>query len=156
VANILNRSLKPGGWLELQEIHYFPQFMNGPPKPLANFYSTIADGFNELNIDLRITPSLAEKVHEAGYVNIREEVFFIPISSDTQNEADNECGRWLKDIILDGLSGYSLRPLIRGLRWHRNEVEAWLTGPRQCLMGELKNTFVQMHVICAQRRQDGP
>ena len=87
-------------------------------------------------------------------MNIEEQVYSIPISSDTGNEAENEYGRLLKQIILDGLDGFALRALTRGLRWRGDEVEAWLAGPRSCLEGELKDAFVQMHVICAQRQDN--
>lgn len=85
---------------------------------------------------------------------MKEHILRIPISSDSPNEAENEHGRLLKKVIIDGLDGFALRALTLGLQRSRDEVDTWLAGPRECLRGELKDTFVEMHIVCAQRRHD--
>lgn len=154
VLIIYNSSLKSGGFIELQEIHYSLQSedesLHSTAEPLANFFSTIAEGLKALGIDLHAITLLAEKMRVAGFVNVTTNRSYIPISRNTKSKTENDAAMCMRSIIYDGLQGTALGPLTRGLGWGSQEVEVYLIGVRACL-GELQDTKLPMYIIHAQR-----
>lgn len=150
-----NRSLEPGGSIELQEIHYSPQSEDGSvhstAQPLADFFSKIAEGLKALGVDLHAITLLAERMRAAGFINVTTNMSYIPISrNDTQSKTENDAATWMRTAIYCGLQGTALGPLTRGLGWGSQEVEVYLVGVRDCL-GELQDTKLPMYVIHGQR-----
>lgn len=155
VLTIHNRSLVPGGFLELQEIHYSPQSEDGSPhstaKELANFFSKIAEGLKVLGVDLHAITLLADKIRAAGFVKVTTNISYISISRNAQIEKGNDAGTCMKSAIYSGLQGTALGPLTRGLGWSKEEVEVYLVGVRDCLRPDLQDTKLPMYIIHAQR-----
>ncbi|KFY27704.1 hypothetical protein V493_03360 [Pseudogymnoascus sp. VKM F-4281 (FW-2241)] len=149
------QSLVPGGFLELQEIHYSPQSENGSPhstaKTLAKFFSKIAEGLKALGVDLHAITLLADKIRAAGFVNVTTNISYISISRNAQIENEKDAGTCMKSAIYTGLQGTALGPLTRGLGWSREEVEVYLAGVRDCLRPDLQDTKLPMYIIHAQR-----
>ena len=159
IANkISNRHLKPGGWIELQEIHHFPQSPSEIPLPtdlpLVQFWDLVAQGLDNLGVDFKRTLSLASMVRDCGYANVTERVFHVPIGTWPKNRTLKECGLYWKTVLMEGLSPIALGPFTRGLGWSQAEVEAFLVGVRQCMKEGKDNAFMPMHIIYAQRPWD--
>ncbi|KFZ23082.1 hypothetical protein V502_02444 [Pseudogymnoascus sp. VKM F-4520 (FW-2644)] len=152
------RHLKPGGWIELQEIHHFPQSPSSIPLPadlpLVQFWDLIAQGLDNLGVDFKRTLSLASMVRDCGYANVTERVFHVPIGTWPKNRTLKECGLYWKTVLMEGLSPIALGPLTRGLGWTQVQVEAFLVGVRQCMREGKDNAFMPMHIIYAQRPWD--
>lgn len=155
---ISNRHLKPGGWIELQEIHHFPQSPSEIPLPadlpLVQFWDLIAQGLGNLGVDFRRTLSLSSMVRDSGYANVTERVFHVPIGTWPKNRTLKECGLYWKTVLMEGLSPIALGPLTRGLGWTQMQVEAFLVGVRQCMREGKDNAFMPMHIVYAQRPWD--
>jgi hypothetical protein len=152
---INNRSLERGGWLELREIHYFPQSEDGPfdstAQPLVDYFSKITEGYQALGVNIHSITSFPEKLREAGFVNVKTNTASIPISLDNQSKTENGTACLMREIIYRGLQGTALRPLTQGLGWRREEVEVYLAGVRNCLRKGLQDTKLPTYVIYAQR-----
>ncbi|KFX88700.1 hypothetical protein V490_07464 [Pseudogymnoascus sp. VKM F-3557] len=150
------QSLEPGGFIELQEIHYSPQSEDGSvhstAQPLADFFSKIAEGLKALGVDLHAITLLAERMRAAGFINVTTNMSYIPISrNDTQSKTENDAATWMRTAISCGLQGTALGPLTRGLGWQREEVEVYLVDVRKCLRVGLQDTKLPMYIIHAQR-----
>lgn len=154
----VDRCLKPGGFLELQEVYHFPQASSDEPlsltQPFVHFWDLVAEGLGKLGVDFRKTLSLAQIARDAGFVNVTERILHIPVGTWPQNKTLKICGLWWKTILSDGLSPIALGPLTRGLGWSRAEVEVFLVSVRQCLKEGAGNTYMPLHIICAQRPED--
>ncbi|KFY30832.1 hypothetical protein V494_08047 [Pseudogymnoascus sp. VKM F-4513 (FW-928)] len=148
------RSLKSGGSIAVQEIHFSPQSKDGglhsTAQPLANFFSEIAKGLRVLHIDLHAVTSLAAKMHAIGFENVTTKISYITISHDTQDSAD-KTAMWMRGAIYEGLQGTALGPLTRGLGLDRMQVEVSLVGVRDCLRSGLQDTRLPIYTIHAQR-----
>jgi hypothetical protein len=153
-----NRHLKPGGWIELQEIHHFPQSPSTIPLPsdlpLVQFWDLVAQGLDNLGVDFKRTLSLSSMVRDCGYDNVTERVFHVPIGTWPKNRTLKECGLYWKTVLMEGLSPIALGPLTRGLGWTQVQVEAFLVGVRQCMKEGRDNAFMPMHIIYAQKPWD--
>lgn len=80
--------LRPGGWMEMQEIHHFPVSSNNTmarDHPVAQFWDLINVGLNKLDVDFKAvrSGSLAAMMREAGFVNVVEKVFHCLLVSDS-------------------------------------------------------------------------
>lgn len=147
--------LKPGGWLELQEVHHFPQASSDTEldlmEPLVKFWANVSAGLGALGVDFTKTQQLAQLVRDAGFVNVTERIFHIPIGTWPKNKTLKICGLWWKTILMDGLSPIALGPFTRGLGWTRDEVEAFLVNVRKSLKETPGNTYMPLHIIYAQK-----
>ncbi|KAI1343219.1 S-adenosyl-L-methionine-dependent methyltransferase [Xylariaceae sp. FL0016] len=137
--------LRPGGWIELQEIHHYPKSSNNtmaPNHPVAVYWRLINEGLNALGINFKFTSEgrIAEVLRQAGYVNVTEQVFHVPIGTWPKNKKLKNVGLYWKTILLDGAQAIALGPMTRGLRWRREQVETFLATVRKayhdnsCLM----------------------
>lgn len=58
---------------------------------------------------------------------------------------------------MDGVQPIALGPVMRGLKWSKEEVEVWLVGIRKAYMEGSRGVHAHMplHIICAQKPEDG-
>lgn len=155
------RHLKPGGWIELQEIHHSPRSAN-PDADLpedhevAQFWSYVIAGLGKLGVDLDISSGgqLAKMLQEAGYVNVTERVFHVPIGTWPKNKVLKTVGLYWRTILLDGLQAIALGPMVRGLNWKREEVEVFLTGVRRAYHDNTALMYMPLHIIYAQKPEN--
>ncbi|XXH05903.1 hypothetical protein Hte_012345 [Hypoxylon texense] len=128
--------LKPGGWIELQEIHHFPSSSNNSLSenhPVAQYWRYVDEGLENLGINLRFSDEgrIASTMRQCGYVNVAERVFHIPIGTWPKNKTLKSVGLYWKNILLDGIQAIALGPMTRGLHWNREQVEAFLVNVRR-------------------------
>ncbi|KAK7739833.1 hypothetical protein SLS62_011183 [Diatrype stigma] len=153
---------KPGGWVELQEIHHFPMSNNGngngshagggmmpPDHPVAQYWRRIDEGLARLGVvgfGQRASEPWSESgsgsestalelLRGAGFVEATgRRVFHIPIGPWPRNKVLKGVGVYWRTILVDGLQATALRPLMRGLRWERARVEAFLVAVRRAYL----------------------
>ncbi|KAI1140752.1 S-adenosyl-L-methionine-dependent methyltransferase [Hypoxylon sp. FL0543] len=143
--------LKPGGWLELQEIHHFPQSNNNSlaaDHPVAQYWKYVDEGLENLGVNFRFSDEgrIAALMRQCGFVNVTERVFHIPIGKWPKNKTLKSVGLYWKTILLDGIQAIALGPMTRGLHWRREQVEAFLVAVRR---GYHDNSmFLYMPLVC--------
>lgn len=76
----VNRSLKPGGWVEFQDWDGFPYSADGSLKDtgLERYFNEVTGTFQEVGYECRPGPKLEQWLKEAGFVNVHAEKFIIP------------------------------------------------------------------------------
>ncbi|KAK9440384.1 Methyltransferase type 12 [Metarhizium brunneum] len=150
--------VKPGGWMEMQEIHHRPRSagVDGtvpPDHPVAKFWTLVTEGLAALGVDLDISSGgvLAGKMQEAGFTNVTERVFHVPIGTWPKNKVLKTVGLYWRTILLDGLQAIALGPLTRGLHWTRDEVELFLMDVRRAYHDNSALMYMPLHIIYAQK-----
>ncbi|KAI2617106.1 S-adenosyl-L-methionine-dependent methyltransferase [Hypoxylon sp. NC1633] len=128
--------LKPGGWMELQEIHHFPMSGNNsltPDHPVSQYWRFVDEGLEQLGVNFRFSHEgrIASMMRQCGYVNVTERVFHIPIGTWPRNKTLKSVGLYWKTILLDGIQAIALGPMTRGLHWQREQVETFLVSVRR-------------------------
>jgi hypothetical protein len=149
--------MKPGGWLELQEIYHFPQCHDGSMPAdhiVSRFWNLVSEGLAVLGVNFRATLTLADKVREAGFVNVKERIFHVPIGVWPRNKVLKMVGLYWRTILIDGLQPIALGPLTRGLKWSRAEVELFLIEVRKAYFDTWVHSHMPLHVIYGQRPED--
>lgn len=154
-----NRHLKPGGWIELQEIHHKPRSAH-PDRQLVQednavvgFWAHINRGLAELGVDLDMVAGgmLAGLMGQLGFVHVTERIFHVPIGTWPRNKVLKTVGLYWRTILLDGLQAIALGPLTRGLHWRREQVEVFLMDVRRAYHDNAALMYMPLHIIYAQK-----
>jgi hypothetical protein len=104
-----------------------------------------------LGLDVDRPLKLAENLRDAGFVNVEEKSFKVPIGTWPKNKTLQLIGLYLRTVLIEGLQAISLGPLTRGLNWTKEEVEILLVDVRKCLMDSSQHTYYTFHSIYGQK-----
>ena len=63
---------------------------------------------------------------DAGFVDIQQRMFMWPTNGWPKDPFMKELGRWNQVNILEGLEGFCLALLTRGLGWRKEEVDVFV------------------------------
>ncbi|KAG4422174.1 hypothetical protein IFR04_004680 [Cadophora malorum] len=150
--------LKPGGWMEMQEIHHHPYCHDGsmpPDHPVAQYWVLIHDALANLGVNFNATLLLENMMREAGFVNVSTRIFHVPIGTWPKNKVLKLVGLYWRTVLMDGLQPIALGPLTRGLKWSKEQVEVWLIEVRKAYMDAWVHSHMPLHIICGQKPDDG-
>ncbi|CZR66026.1 related to methyltransferase [Phialocephala subalpina] len=149
--------LKPGGWMEMQEIHYRPYCHDGsmPPDHLvAEYWSLVSDGLASLGVNSDATILLADMMRDAGFTNVTTRIFHVPIGRWPKNRTLKAVGLCWRAILLDGVQAIALGPMTRALKWRREQVEMQLVEVRKGYMDEQVHSHMPLHIIYGQKPRE--
>ncbi|KAH7390346.1 methyltransferase domain-containing protein [Cadophora sp. MPI-SDFR-AT-0126] len=150
--------LKPGGWMEMQEIHHHPYCHDGsmpPNHPVSEYWTLIHDALANLGVNFNATLLLENMMREAGFVNVSTRIFHVPIGTWPKNKVLKLVGLYWRTVLMDGLQPIALGPLTRGLKWTKEQVEVWLIEVRKAYMDAWVHSHMPLHIICGQKPDDG-
>ncbi|GJC82995.1 secondary metabolism regulator LAE1 [Colletotrichum liriopes] len=148
--------LKPGGWIELQEIHHFPLSAGhslSAAHPVAQYWGHVVQGLSNLGIDLNAAAGdrLPNMMREAGFINVTERVFHVPIGTWPRNRVLKTVGMYWRTILLDGLQAIALGPFTRGLQWSAEETELFLVAVRRAYHDTSALMYMPLRIMYAQK-----
>ncbi|KAF6796452.1 O-methyltransferase [Colletotrichum sojae] len=151
--------LKPGGWIELQEIHHFPSSANNslsPTHPVAQYWGLVGQGLSKLGVDLNAAAGdqLPNLMREAGLINVTERVFHVPIGTWPRNRVLKTVGMYWRTILLDGLQAIALGPFTRGLQWSAAQTELFLVGVRRAYHDNSVLMYMPLRIMYGQKPRD--
>jgi SAM-dependent methyltransferase len=106
-------SLKPGGWVEFAEWHYEPFLPNGIPDKRNNdvvrWHGIMNTCLEEAGITAKPGPDLTKWIKDAGFGEMEELVFNVPIGRWPKDPKLKQVGQWYMASLSVGLEGISLR-----------------------------------------------
>ncbi|KUJ08667.1 S-adenosyl-L-methionine-dependent methyltransferase [Mollisia scopiformis] len=146
--------IQPGGWIELQELEFVTLCDDGTMKDdytVYRFLTLIKEGLAVFGVDLLAMRRNAELLRDAGFVNVEEKVFKIPLGIWPRNKTMKLIGLYLRSVIYDGLQGIALGPFTRALKWTPEEVELFLVDVRKSLMDASTHSYLPFHVVYGQK-----
>lgn len=136
---IINRSFKylePGGYMESQE-YYSTLFCDdgtmSPDWKLLEWNRYLDDAAMTFGRPLRIANKLKRWYEEAGFVDVEEKVFKVPLNAWPEDKRQKEIGVWTEANMLDGIQGFTLAWFSRVLGWSKVEIEIFLIGVRKAI-----------------------
>ncbi|KAF9869752.1 methyltransferase domain-containing protein [Colletotrichum karsti] len=150
------RALKPGGWLELQDI--VPEckcdddtIPPGSEYAPARMMELIKEGVATFGVDLRAGKSHMERMEKAGFRNLVHDAKKVPIGTWPKDAHLKSIGSYARAVIYDGLHGNTIGPLTRGLGWTPMEVEVFLIQCRKEMMDDSFHPYIFYHSYSAQK-----
>ncbi|KAH0432988.1 methyltransferase domain-containing protein [Colletotrichum camelliae] len=150
------KSLKPGGWVELQELRFHLQCDDGTmPGPEQYGYGKFVDlcmsGFRSFGIDPLMMERNPELLRNCGFQNVTEKVWKVPIGVWPRDQKLKTIGLYNRSMLIDALQAVSMAPLTRGLKWSASEVEIFLIDVRKSLMNTSIHSYLTFHVVYGQK-----
>jgi len=93
-------------------------------------------------------------MQEAGFVDIQHRMFMWPTNSWPKDPFMKELGRWNQINILDGLEGFCLALLTRGLGWKKEEVDVFVARVSRDLRDRRIHAYFPMPVVFCRKPFD--
>ncbi|KAL1998704.1 hypothetical protein VTN02DRAFT_5711 [Thermoascus thermophilus] len=135
--------LRPGGWLELQENEAWFQREDGT---CPEWSRTFLEKLNEANVRsgtrLDAATELKQHMIDAGFVDVQDVVFKLPLGPWPDDPKMKEIGRLRGLAMNQGVEGYSLALYSRYLGWSADEVRVLLAKVRD----EFNNLDNRMYI----------
>ncbi|PSN62667.1 S-adenosyl-L-methionine-dependent methyltransferase [Corynespora cassiicola Philippines] len=144
------RYLKPGGWLESHEYMptvYCDDGTMGPDFGFSDWTQTQDKAAMNLGKPLRIANKLKRWYEQAGFVDVHEEVFKLPINSWPKDPQWKMLGRFNETNLLDGLQAFSLQLFQKGLEWTKDEIEVYLVNVRKAISDRNVHAYHKIYVV---------
>lgn len=156
-----SRHLKPGGYLEFQEIIYWPQADDAtltPTTPYAFrdfcYYQQL--GLAQLGLDLHTINRLPDFLRSQGFDDVTEVRHKLPIGRWAKDRRQREKGIWfLRMILMEGLTAICKRPFMHGLGWKEAQVEMFLVDVRRSLNDASVHAYFPFTVVYGRKPMDG-
>ncbi|CAK4030673.1 related to methyltransferase [Lecanosticta acicola] len=123
-------NLEEGGWLELQDyglpVKSFDQSHIGTD--LLRWGELLCEAARKLGRPMGsdVSTKYEEWMRDAGFVDIQQKMFMWPSNSWPKDPFMKELGRWNQVNIIEGLEGFCMALLTRGLGWSKEEVDVFV------------------------------
>lgn len=144
------RYVEPGGWFESQEIYpsvYCDDGTMPADWPMLHWAKMQDDAAMNMGRPLRIANKLKRWYQEQGFINVKEEVFKVPMNPWPKDPQFKLIGRFHERNMLDGLQGFSLAFFHRGLGWTKEEIEVYLVDVRKALQDKRVHAYQKVYVF---------
>lgn len=113
------RNLKPGAWIECQETTCQVRSADGTPlenHPLNRLYSVVDTAFARIyGWDVYITLNLPSLLREAGFVNVSEHRYPVPLSHRQKKTQLREAALFHQSVTIDFVSAVLTKYEVMGL-----------------------------------------
>jgi hypothetical protein len=98
-----------------------------------------------------VSEQYAKWMQDAGFVDVQQRMFMWPSSPWPKDPLMKELGRWNQVNILDGLEGFCLALLIRGLGWKQEEVDIFVAKVSSDLRNRKIHAYFPMPVTMGRK-----
>lgn len=147
--------LTPGtGWIECCEPDFFPHTdddtipENWPVTAWAQWQERAG---HNLGRPLRIAPRLKQWMSDAGYVDITETIYKMPLGSWPADKKLKRLGSAFRELFDQSLQTASLYLFKTALGWGMDEIELFLAGARAALRDKKVHSYLRCHVVYGRR-----
>lgn len=151
------RHIKPGGYMESQEMHFTPYCDDGTMPadwPFNDWCQRMHRASMEVGRPLRIANKLKRWYTEAGFEDVQERVFKIPVGVWARDPSLKALGKWWRVNIREGLQGFTLGYFTRVFNWTPDEVEVYLVDVRNSLDDRTVHAYHNVHVVWGRKPDD--
>ncbi|KAK4201557.1 S-adenosyl-L-methionine-dependent methyltransferase [Triangularia verruculosa] len=153
------RHLKPGGYIEIQDIDITPMsddetLTPTTPYALRDYLSYMAAGLRALGSEMYAIKDLPAQLEAAGFDDIKKTTHKVPIGMWPRDKRLRLCGLFLRTAMMDGLRGLSQRPM-GALGWTPLQIEMVLVNVRKALMDPKIHAYFTFHAVYARKPLSG-
>ncbi|KAG6047072.1 hypothetical protein E4U39_000754 [Claviceps sp. Clav50 group G5] len=149
------KSLRPGGWIELQEYEATPMCDDGTmpdDDAVKQLYELVDKSFEKFGLKANLAPQLGTYLEKAGFEDIRCQVMKVPIGPWTKDRTMRIIGQYQKSVIVDGLPFLAGRPF-QALEMSDAEIEATIAKARKRLHDPKVHRYLNYYFWYAQKPQ---
>ncbi|KAL1977291.1 hypothetical protein VTN31DRAFT_150 [Thermomyces dupontii] len=150
------RSVKPGGWVELQDWDGYPYSEDGSLSGtgLQQYYDNVYGAFEQAGYEVRPGVKLEQWFKDAGFVNIHVEKFVAPHGIWPKDPHLKKVGTWMQAQAEAGYEGLALAALTRYKQWTKEEVMLLASQARTDGRNRNIHAMYDFYVVYGQRPED--
>lgn len=141
-------NLEPGGWMESQELYpkiYCDDGTMPDDWPLKEWSEDQDKAAHEiLGTPLRIANKLKTWYEQAGFIEVKEEVFRIPILEWAKEPREKMFGKFMAWNMQLGLYGWSVNYFHRAFGWSADETRVRLARVHNSLYDKSVHAYYKM------------
>jgi hypothetical protein len=101
---------------------------------IMEFYNVLAEIGTKIGIDLAVAQKFKAMMDKAGFEDVTEEVFDLPLGDWPKGRRMKEVGLFQRFQMVEGIHGIAFGLLTRVAGWSSQRVEAFLAGVRREMM----------------------
>ncbi|KAI9036605.1 class I SAM-dependent methyltransferase [Aspergillus affinis] len=147
-------NLKPGGYFEVKEGDISAKCDDGSiPKEwsLGIAEKESLRACDSLGQTLRAPEYIKQWMEEAGFVDVEERIFRLPMNTWPKDPELKEIGRYQCAQHLEAVSPFALGLLVEVLGWSREETELFLVGVRDNIKDRSIHAYFSIRVVTGHR-----
>ncbi|KAG0154688.1 hypothetical protein PDIDSM_256 [Penicillium digitatum] len=151
--------LRPGGWVELQEFEVMLKSDDDSIRlapALCEFLERLTQASEAFHRPMNIAEGHRQRLVEAGFEDVRDEVYKVPSSVWARDPVQKEIGRYNQCSLLMAVESYSLALFTRVLGWSNSETQVFLAGVRKDLKNPAVHTYCNLHVVYGRKPSRSP
>lgn len=140
--------------MEIQDLQLIPRCDDGSmPQDysFSQFVQYLSQGFGIFGIDLTGLDKIPKFIEQAGFTNVQERVFKVPIGPWPRDPHLKTIGAYNRAVVWGALHAAAMRTFTRGLKWTPEEVELFIVQVRKSLMDPMIHSYMTYHVVFAQK-----
>ncbi|KAJ5240878.1 uncharacterized protein N7469_002469 [Penicillium citrinum] len=142
--------LRPGGWIELQEFEVTLKSDDDSLRlapTLCEFLDQLHAASEAFHRPMNIAEGHRQRLIEAGFEDVRDEVYKVPSSAWHDDPIQKQIGRYNLCSLLMAVEAYSLALFTRVLGWSNHQTQVFLAGVRRDLRNPEVHTYCNLHIV---------
>jgi len=147
-------NLKPGGWIEMQDLNFPVRCDDGtaaPDSPVMEWSADMVAGAAKFGIDLQGSRNFASLLADAGFTDINSEAHAWPINPWPKEHAMKIRGAWSQENFSKGVQGFSMAFFTRGVGWSKDKVDEIVERVRGQVADKKSHAYLPIVVFWARK-----
>ncbi|PGH06904.1 hypothetical protein GX51_02149 [Blastomyces parvus] len=143
-------NLEPGGWLELQDLEVWEYSDDGTLEKATNriyVRNKVLEASEKIGKDMKVVHKYADMMKEAGFVDIIDDVYKVPMAPWPKDKRLKEIGRYKQLVVLESVEAYSLALFTRVLGWSPEEVQVLAALTKNEFRDLSIHAYAKMHFV---------
>ncbi|KAL2177144.1 S-adenosyl-L-methionine-dependent methyltransferase [Thermothelomyces heterothallicus CBS 202.75] len=148
------QNLKPGGWVEVQDM--VPRVSCDdntvtPDHPLIKFYSMVKPVLREkYGFEIRILDTLPTLLQNLGFVNVHRKIFHMPLGEWARDPHLRLLGGYFREIMIGFVGAMAVRPLVEA-GYEKDEIGDLVRAVTEAVGNRRLHAYLPIHFVWAQK-----
>ncbi|OCK73080.1 S-adenosyl-L-methionine-dependent methyltransferase [Lepidopterella palustris CBS 459.81] len=150
-------NLRPGGWVELHELHMpikCDDGTAGPDSAIIKWSQGVYEATKKFGIDMLASLKHAERLRERGFVGVEETHIKWPIGPWPKGEKEKKIGFMFQQDIAGNLRGISQKIFTQILGQSDEEFDKFITQTHDDMMNPKIHAYFPVDIFWAQKPLD--
>lgn len=151
------QNMKPGGWLEMQEYQTWI-FSDDDTIDRAPWVREWNTGVDEASIKFgkrfRTAQQHKQWMQEAGFIDVREEIYKAPIGPWAKGKKFKELGTWYRATLLEAVEPFVLGLYTRFLGYTAEQARVVVAETRRELLDPQLHLYVPFHFVYGRKPEN--
>ncbi|KAF9870184.1 TAM domain methyltransferase [Colletotrichum karsti] len=151
------KALKPGGWIELQDLVWDFACDDGTVGPDYTPKKTVElldEALTKFGMDLNAGEKFGGWIADAGFVNTIHDKKKVPVGTWPRDPHMKAIGNYCRAVNYDSLGGITNVPFTKGLGWSQLEIEVFLIQVRKDLTNNAFHPYHHYHSFSGQKPEE--